>query len=501
MLDLEYALEFKNITMEFSGVKALKDMSFKVNGGEIVALLGENGAGKSTLLKILNGDYRQSSGDYFIDGNKCFFKSPKEAIEAGISIIYQERQVIEEVSVAENIFIGHLPTLKTSMIDYKKLYKDTKNIIDQFGIAIKPTDKVKDISIAHQQMVEVMKAYNRNIKIIAFDEPTASLSSKEVSTLFKIINILKEKGKIILYVSHRLKEIFEICDRVIVFKDGQYVAERYPKETNSQELVRLMVGRDLGDIFDSYKVPKKNVGKIIVEVDNLTTKSVNNVSFYIREGEVVGFAGLIGSGRTEVANALFGVDKKISGTIKLYGKGTNIKSIEEALSKGICMCPEDRKEQGIIPICSLKENISVIALKMLSKFGIINRKLEEKLATDSVVNLNIKTSDIHKKIVFLSGGNQQKAILSRVLAVKPNILILDEPTKGVDVGAKLEIYKIIYELVKNGMAILLISSELPEIIGVSTRIYVMQNSSIVGELDRDEASEEKILSLAMIHEK
>ena len=498
---MEHTLEFKNITMEFSGIKALSNISFEINGGEIVALLGENGAGKSTLLKILNGDYTQTSGDYFIDGNKCFFKSPREAIEAGISIIYQERQIIDEVTVAENIFIGHLPTSKTNIIDYKKLYKDTEKIIEQFEIPIKPTDKVKDISIAHQQMVEVMKAYNRNIKIIAFDEPTASLSDKEVTALFKIINILKEKGKIILYVSHRLKEIFEICDRVIVFKDGEYVAERDSNKTNSEELVRLMVGRDLGDIFDSYKIPKEGIGKTVIEVENLTTKHVNNASFYIREREVVGFSGLVGSGRTEVANAIFGVDKKISGIIKINGQEVNIKSVEDALSKGICMCPEDRKGQGIVPICSLKENISMISLKMLCKFGIISKKLEEKLAIDSISMLNIKTSDIHKKIMFLSGGNQQKAILSRVLAAKPNILILDEPTKGIDVGAKLEIYKIIYELAKNGMAIFLISSELPEVMGISNRIYVMQNATIVGEIDRDEASEEKILSLAMTHEK
>ncbi|WP_113674907.1 sugar ABC transporter ATP-binding protein [Vallitalea guaymasensis] len=491
-------LEFSGITKYFPGVKALDNVSFKANSGEVLAFLGENGAGKSTLLKILNGDFQPTSGKYILNGEAKHFKSPKEAIDEGISIIYQERQIVLDISVAENIFLGQQPIKKNGLIDYKKLYQDAKKIIDEFGLNIDPRAKVRNISIAHQQMVEIMKAYSRDLKVIAFDEPTASLSDSEIEILFEIINKLKKENKIIIYVSHRMKELERIADKVVVFKDGKFVDLVKRNDVTNNDLITMMVGRDLGDIFNELD-RSKSYGDTILEVNKLTTNDVSDVSFSLREGEILGFAGLVGAGRTEVMRAIFGADKVNSGKIMLENKEVNSKSPKQAIKKGIVLCPEDRKLQGILPNLSVGYNISIAVLdNIINKIGFINTKKENVLVKDSINTFNIKTPNATKKIVELSGGNQQKAIVARWLATNPKVLILDEPTKGIDVGAKAEFYKLICDCAKNGMGVILISSELPEVIGLSDRIIVMKDGYITGEVMREEATEEKILAYAML---
>ncbi len=488
-------LEFKNIVKEFPGVKALDDVSFKVNGGEIVALVGENGAGKSTLLKVLNGDYIPTAGEYLIDGKRCDFSKPQEAIKAGVSIIYQERQIIPYLTVAENIFMEDVPS-KFGLVDFKSLNMQVQEIIDEFKLPIKSTDKVKDLPVAYQQMVEIMKSYRRKPKIIAFDEPTASLSDAEIDTLFEIMKKLKKEGLIILYVSHRMKEIFQITDRLIVMKDGKHVKTLVTKNTDEKEIIKLMVGRDLGDIFNNLD-RNSSIGESILKVENLTNEYIKNVSFEVKAGEILGFAGLVGAGRTEVMRAIYGADTITEGQIYLNGELLNSNSPKDSIEKGIGLCTEDRKDQGIVAYRTREENISVSVLSTLSKFGFINRKKEAKLADKGIAEFNVKTPNRFKRIGELSGGNQQKVLLARCLATNPKILILDEPTKGIDVGAKNEIYKMTCELAKKGIAVIVISSELPEVIGLSDRIIVMCEGKIAGEVSREEASDEKILTLAM----
>ena len=493
------SVEFRNITKYFPGVKALDGVSFVARGGEVVALLGENGAGKSTLLKVLNGDYHADGGQYLIDGVERFFKSPREAIDAGISVIYQERQIVPYLTVAENIFMEELPIGALKTIDFKTLNKKAQDIIDEFNLPIKATEQVRFISVAYQQMVEIMKAYRRKPKIIAFDEPTASLSDHEIETLFQIIRRLKEQGIIILYVSHRLKEIFQITDQVVVLKDGKYVAQLSTRQTSEQELIKLMVGRDLGDIFERLS-RNDNIGDVVLEAKNLTNEHISDVSFFLRKGEILGFCGLVGAGRTETMRAIFGADRLRSGEILLEGAKILVKKPKQAIEFGIGLCPEDRKDQGIFGGRSVKENISIVALKKASKGQLIIPELEAKLAENGVKNLRIRTPDIDKLIRELSGGNQQKTILARWLASDPKVLILDEPTKGIDVGSKFEIYQMACDLAKSGIGVILISSELPEVLGVSDRIIVMRDGRITGVVTAKESSEEELLTLAMKEE-
>lgn len=495
---MDYEIEFDNISKYFPGVKALDGISFKVKSGEVLAFLGENGAGKSTLLKVINGDYQPSHGRYLLNGEEKNFHSPNEAIEAGISIIYQERQILMELSVAENIYLGNLPKNKMGIINKRKLRNNAQKIIDEFGLAIKPNTLVKDLSIAHQQMVEIMKAYARdNLKLIAFDEPTASLSDLEIESLFKIIQKLKNEGKMIIYVTHRMKEIQEIADKVAIFKDGKYVDTVNPREIDEEKMVELMVGRNIGNVYSELDRNQK-LGEVVLEVSGLTTDYVEDSSFSIRKGEIVGFSGLVGAGRTEVMRGIIGADSVIKGSISIDGKLKKINSPREAMEAGIVLVPEDRKTQGILANLSVGENISVSMLKKNSRlFGIIDRKKENTQIKESIKNFNIKTPDSKKKIIELSGGNQQKAIVARWVNTKPKVLILDEPTKGIDIGAKAEFYKMICEFAKQEMAVILISSELPEVMGLSDRIIVMKSRKIVGEVRREDASESKLLSLAM----
>ena len=496
---MENRIEFRGITKYFPGVKALDNISFVANGGEVLALMGENGAGKSTLLKVLNGDYQQTSGEYLVNGEQCHFNSPREAVAAGIGVIYQERQIMLELTVGENIFLGRLPTGFLGHIKMKEVHEKAQKIIDEFGLDMKSTDKVKDLSVAYQQMVEIMKAYSReNLKMIAFDEPTASLSDSEIDSLFKIIRKLRDEGKVIIYVSHRMAEIRQIADRVAIFKDGCYVGDYPMDEITDQELVRKMVGRDLGDVFSSLD-RNTNIGDVVLEVKNLQSPFLKDASFQVRAGEVVGFSGLVGAGRTEVVRAIIGADFRTGGEVYLNGKPLNCKSPHDAIVQGVVMVPEDRKLQGIIPRMSVGRNVSIGSLDQISnKLGVVNAKREEQIGIEGKANFNIKTPNLEKPIVELSGGNQQKAIVARWMSTSPKVLILDEPTKGIDVGAKSEFYNMICEFAKKGLAVILVSSELPEVIGLSDRIIVMKGRRIVGEIPAKEATEEKLLGMAMM---
>lgn len=492
------SIEFKGICKYFPGVKALENISFVAESGSVYAFLGENGAGKSTLLKILNGDYHPDEGAIFINKQEKHFYAPKDAILNGISVIYQERQVLKEMTVAENVFLGDWPRNAAGKIDFAAMNKKTDEIAARFGLDIKADSKVGTLSIALQQMVEIMKAVNRNSEIIAFDEPTASLSDKEINILFDIIRQLKQENKLIFYVSHRMNEIEQIAEKVIVFKDGKLVDLVDTKSVTNDDLIRKMVGRPLGAIFNELDRNKK-IGGTVLELRGITTDYIKDVSFCVRKGEILGVSGLVGSGRTEIMRAIFGLDKVLSGKILLEGAEVSPHSPKEAIRLGIALVPEDRKDQGILPNISVKGNITISVLKkFLNKFGYISRGREEQTAKNAIHNFHINTPDSEKLISQLSGGNQQKTILARWLETKPKVLILDEPTKGIDIGAKSEFYKIINSCANEGMAVIVISSELPEVIGLSDRIAVIRYGRVSGIVDRAEASEERILKFAMV---
>ena len=491
-------LTFENISMEFPGVKALDQMSFSADKGEVVAFLGENGAGKSTLLKILNGDYHPTKGRVRIGGREVSFSSPNDAIAAGISVIYQERQLASFLSIAENIFIGNMPK-KGILIDFGELNRTAKAIIEAFGLSVSPAERLKDFYVAYQQMVEIMKAYSRNADIICFDEPTAPLTDAEIPILFRIIRKLKKMNKVIIYVSHRMNELFQIADRVIVFKDGKFVADKKMTETDEPELIRLMVGRDLGDVFQSLKRNKKQ-GEVVLEMNRVTTDRIKEVSLQVHAGEILGLSGLAGAGRTETARAVFGADPMVSGEMFLDGQAYRPKSPRNAMDHGIALCPEDRKLEGLALIRSVKENIDVSILNRLTRAGFVDEKKEAEFIRQSIEDFSIKTPSPEQKTLYLSGGNQQKIILARWLAIRPKLVIFDEPTKGIDVGAKAEIYQMICDTAGSGAAVILISSELPEVIGLSDRILVMKEGRVRGEILQKDATEALVLSYAMMSE-
>lgn len=492
-------IEFKGISKVFPGVKALDNISFKVESGQVYAFLGENGAGKSTLLKILNADYQPTEGEIIIDGEVQHFANPKEAIAHGISVIYQERQILKEMTVAENVFLGAWEKGKGGFINFDAMNKKTADILKKLKMNISPDQKVATLSIAEQQQIEIVKAVVRDSKIIAFDEPTASLSDAEIETLFSIIKELEKENKIIFYVSHRMNEIRQIAKKVVIFKDGRLVDLVNTENTSNEQLISKMVGRPLGKVFDELDRNKK-IGKTILKVENLTTNYINSVSFEGHSGEILGFAGLVGAGRTEIMKAIFGLDKIKSGKIYVDGNKYIPSKPSKAISNKIALVPEDRKDQGILPNISVRGNISISVLKerLLSKIKFIDEKKEKIIADKYISNLSIKTPNDEKLVSQLSGGNQQKVILARWLETNPKILILDEPTKGIDVGAKSEFYKIICECAKKGLLVIVISSELPEIIGLSDRIIVVREGTISKIIDRKEASEEIILKYAMI---
>ena len=504
---MENYVEFKNISKAYPGVQALQNINFRVDAGEVCALLGENGAGKSTLLKILSGDQRPDEGCCCLNGEDLQFTSPVEALSKGISIIYQERQLVNELSVTENVFMEELPKNRFGIVSFSQAQKYTQELINLFGLPIRAEEKVGNLSVAHQQMVEIMKAYRRNSQVIAFDEPTAALTESEIEVLFQLILRLKEKGKIILYVSHRLKELFEICDKVVIMKDGRFIKEVSMTETTESELVTNMVGRDVGEIYENLS-RNESIGEVLLEAKNLSNQYVKDVSFTLRKGEILGFAGLVGAGRTQTMQILFGAAGTESGKLYIEGKQVHIKSPKDAIKHGIGLCPEDRKEEGLVLHRSINDNITVSIFDKIAAHGILKRKKEQEISEQAVKKYNVKTPSIHKAVVELSGGNQQKVILGRWLSADIKILILDEPTKGIDVGAKMEIYQMVCDLAKKGIGIIFISSELPEVLNLCDRIIVMKEGRITGTLDirddmaampgkRNEVSESQVLSLAM----
>lgn len=492
------SLEFRGIGKTFPGVRALDDVSFRAEGGKVLALLGENGAGKSTLLKIMSGDLKADEGEVLLNGKKVDFPGPREAIEAGISVIYQERQLIPSMSVMENIFPGALPKTKLGLYDKRRLYNEATEVIRKFGLDIDPLEPVGQLNIALQQMVEVMKAYRRNSDIIAFDEPTAPLTDKEINILFDLIRKLKEEGKVVIYVSHRLAEIFEVTDEIVVLKDGKFVKALKTSETTEAELIKAMVGRDIGDTYANLK-RNEQLGDVVLEVDKLSNLVLKDVSFKLRRGEILGFAGLVGAGRTEVARAIFGADPITSGEIRLEGKRVSFRNPKEAIHAGIALAPEDRKDEGLVMFRSIKDNIVMPVIDTLNKGIFVDKSQLTKLAEKAVEKYSIKTPTIDKKTSELSGGNQQKVILGRWTNDKivTKVLILDEPTKGIDVGTKAEIYQTVCDLARQGIAVIYISSELTEVINLADNIVVMRRGRVTGIVPRQEATEEKVLALAM----
>lgn len=494
MSDTDLVLQLENITKVFPGVKALNNVHLEIRKGEVHALCGENGAGKSTLMKIISGAQSYSSGKMFFEGRNVKFSTTKEAQELGISMIYQEFNLIPYLSVAENLFLGRYPMKGRGIIDWGKLKDDAQEMLEKVGLKINPMTEVKNLTVAEAQMVEIAKCLSLKSKIIIMDEPTAALSDEEINYLFKIIMNLKQEGISIIYISHRLEEIFKISDRITVLRDGMYIKTLKTKDTNYEELVRLMVGKDIKDLY-----PERNyhLSKPILEVRNLSLKKdLININFTLHNGEILGIAGLMGSGNIQLGKVLAGYHENFTGEIVINGKKVNIKKPIDAIKNGISIVPDDRKKEGLILIRNVKENISIASLESITKNGFLDHKAEKIKADKNVKLLNIKVSSTEQITGNLSGGNQQKVVFAKVLETKPEILILAEPTRGIDVGAKAEIYKIIDQLSKKGISIILISSDLPELIGMSDRVLVMREGSIVVELNKEQLSQEKVLAYA-----
>lgn len=488
-------IELKNIHKRFPGVYALKNVSLDIRPGEVHALMGENGAGKSTLIKIMSGAYQADAGEYLIDGRPSGVSYTQDAIAKGISVIYQELNLANNLSVAENVFYGNLPMDRFGRVQWKKLYSDTERILKEIGLEVSPKMKVGYLSIARQQLVEIAKSLSKDPRVIIMDEPTSALSPKEIENLFKVVNKLRDKGTGILYVSHKLDEIFAISDRITILRDGQYVATEATKDLDQDKLISLMVGRELSDMYP--KTPAAP-GEMVLEVENLTTEHVKDISFHVRRGEIVGFSGLMGAGRTELAKAIFGVDEKIKGEVLIDGKKVPPNSPTAAVKSGLGMIPENRKEEGILPNLCVRKNMTISTLGQFVRKGSIKREVENHHVDRMICDLCIKTPSMNQMIVNLSGGNQQKVIVSRwLLKDDIKVLIVDEPTRGIDVGAKAEIYGILDQLAQEGLAIIMMSSEMPEILSMCDRVYVMKSGRITKEFNRSEASQEALLHHAI----
>jgi ribose transport system ATP-binding protein len=494
-MNSEYALEMQHITKTFPGVVALDDVGFELRKGEVHILLGENGAGKSTLMKILSGAYQKSEGRILLDNQEIEIKNPKHAQELGISIIYQELNLVPQLSSAENIFLGREPVSNLGLIDRKAMNQKAAQILRELGIEIDVRRPVRELSIAQQQMVEVAKAISLKAKILIMDEPTSALTEKEIGELFAQIRHLKNAGVSIIYISHRMEELFEIGDRVTILRDGKHIGTHQIRDTTKAELIRLMVNRELTNQFP--KVPAHQ-GEEVLKVTDLNIHGVlNNINFSLRRGEVLGIAGLLGSGRTELARAIFGVDKIDSGKIYIKGKLRQVRSPRIAINSGMGFLTEDRKTQGLVLVLSVKDNICLPSIGKFSKLGFVKTGDETRAAKRFITELRIKTPGVNQKVVYLSGGNQQKVVLSKWLCCQADILIFDEPTRGIDVGSKAEIYQLMNQLTAAGVAVIMISSELPEILGMSDRILVMHQGGITGEFVSGEATQEKVLHCAL----
>ena len=491
-------LVLDRINKSFPGVHALKNMSFSVRKGEVHAICGENGAGKSTLMKVVTGVYPPDSGDIYVDGKKVTIKSPNNAFDQGIAIMYQETSLFNEMTILENMFLNHEITRKLgpiTVLDYKAMENKVKGIFQRMNVKLDLHEKVKNIGMASKQLVEIAKALTFNSKILIMDEPTASLTDREVTALFEIIRGLKAQGVSIVYISHRLEEIFEICDRVTIIRDGEFISCMDVASTTKDRLVADMVGREVTTYYPKVDV---DIGDVAIEFKNINQgRLLHDVSLNVRRGEIVGLSGLAGAGRTEFAQAVCGITKIDSGKILIGGKEVRIDSYRKAMAEGIVYVSEDRGKYGLVLGMDIKKNVSLPQLHTISKRSMIDFKREREMGTKAIALFGIKAPNEDFIVENLSGGNQQKVSVARATALEPKLMILDEPTRGVDVGAKAEIHRIIGGLVEQGLSILMISSELPELLGMCDRIYVMNAGRIVGEFDRAHASQEAILKVAL----
>lgn len=492
----ETILRMQGITKLFPGVIALDQVQLEVNQSEVHALMGENGAGKSTLIKILGGIYHADAGDIFISGEKANITSVADAEHLGISIIHQEISLVNSMTVADNIYLGREPKDALGLFDRKKMNQMTQVLLDRLNLdTITPDSMVGSLSIAQMQMIEIARALSKNPKIIIMDEPTSSLTESEVNSLFACIAQLKSENVAIIYVSHRMEEIFSMCDRITVFRDGKYVGTELIRETKREDIIRMMVGRELTEV---YCAEKQYGSEVTLEVRNFKNRYLKNVSLQVRKGEVFGISGLVGARRTELARAIFGIDKLDAGEIFLDGKKLKIKNPEQAIRMGISLVPEDRKVQGLVLMQTIRFNMTIAVLDRFIKFIFNNKKGENRFVEENIKKLTIKTPSVDQTVKNLSGGNQQKVVIAKWMSTNPKVLILDEPTRGIDVGAKAEIYQLINQIAAQGVAVIIISSELPEVINMSSRIAIMHEGRLAKILDSktDDISQDNIMLYA-----
>ncbi len=490
-------LQMQGIGKEFPGVKALEGVHLSVRAGQVHALLGENGAGKSTLIKILSGAYTRDEGEILFEGSPVDIRTPADAERLGISTIYQEFNLTQHMTIAENIFLGHLPK-KAGRVDWSTVRRRSRELLDSLDVGLDVDTLTGSLTVAQQQMVEIAKALNRNTRVLIMDEPSAVLGERDIERLFDVVRRLQASGIGIVYISHRLKEIFELADEVTVLKDGRYVDTRKVADVTMDDLVRLMVGRDLVDVF-----PKRRTepGEVVLEVSGLAQpKLARDVSFSVRSGEIVSLAGITGSGRTEVARVIFGADKATSGQMRLHGQPYRPRSPRDAINHGVALVNEDRKKEGLLLKLQVFFNITVSGLDRLARYRVLRLREEKSLVAKWIESLRIKTPGQNFMVVNMSGGNQQKVVLARWLSLGIKVFIMDEPTRGIDVGSKAEIYQIMSDLAEQGVAIIMISSELPEVLGMSDRVIVMREGRTVKEISRAEATEELVMQYAVGHE-
>jgi ribose transport system ATP-binding protein len=491
---VDKVLEIENITKEFPGVKALKGVSFDIRRGEVHALVGENGAGKSTLMKVLSGVYTPTTGKIRLDGKEVTFKYPKQAQQLGVSIIHQEFSLIPYLSGVDNIFLGREKRKANGLLDRRKMRKEAEEVLQRLNANIELNKPVAHLSVANQQFIEIAKAIAIDTKVLIFDEPTASLTGKEIDKLFELIEKLKADGVTIIYISHHLDEILHMCDRMTCLRDGEWVGTREVKDVTKQDIVKMMVGREIVNAFPEK--PSRGRKEMLLEVKRLSNKSITDIQFSLKKGEIIGIAGLVGSGRTETVRALIGADPTKEREVYIDGQKVDIKTPTDALAHGIALIPESRKTQGLVLNMTIKNNISLPILKGLTHVGIINKKKEDAIINQSIKDLLIKTPSSKQMVKNLSGGNQQKVVLAKWLNTDCKILIFDEPTRGIDIGAKEEIYKLMRNLADQGLSIIMISSELPEILGMSDRVLVMHKGKVKAEIDGKEATSEKVMYYA-----
>ncbi|GAB6109129.1 sugar ABC transporter ATP-binding protein [Fusibacter bizertensis] len=486
-------LKVQNIEKSFPGVKALDKIEFSVRKGTVHVLCGENGAGKSTLMKIINGIYQPDAGQIIIDGVEVHIKNPIQARQLGISMIFQELNYIPEMTLEESLFVGNWPLDKAKKIDWKEIRKRTLTLLEKENLKYKPDTKLKDLTVSDIQMLEILKAISYNSEIIIMDEPTSAITNKEVEILFKKIFELKARGTAIIYISHKMDEIFRIADDITVFRDGKVIDSKPKEALDIETVIALMVGRKLGKDFPKVEVP---IGEPVLSVKALSGEKFKNISFDVKKGEIIGFAGLMGAGRTEVMRAIFGLDAIRSGDILKNNQVVQIKSVKDSINHKVVMLSEDRRRFGILPIRSVRENISITNLKKFIHKGKLHAKDEYESVKYYCDKMNVKTPTYETNISSLSGGNQQKVMLAKWLITDPDVFIVDEPTRGIDVGAKHEIYKLISDLVTEGKSVIIVSSELPELIGMCDRIYVMAKGEIMGVLGKEDFTQENIMRLA-----